>query len=207
MRPDRTIEDSSVRMTAGNGYSIVELLFTMSLTMTLGGMAIPPLLTSLDDYRTAGAARYMATRVQRTRMEAISRSANVAMQFSQTKTGFSYGMYVDGNGDGVRTEDIKKTIDRPLGAIERLPDNFPDVDFGVLPGLPPVQSGGSPPGTDPIKLGTSNLLSFSALGTSSSGSVYIRGRGMAQYAIRVFGETGRVRVFKFDARLRQWKSL
>ena len=90
--------------------------------------------------------------------------------------GYSFGVYVDGNGDGVRTPDITMSIDRPLGAVERLPDNFAGVDFGLLPGLPPVDAGSPAPGTDPIKLGASNLLSYSATGTSSSGSLYIRGR-------------------------------
>jgi hypothetical protein len=45
------------------------------------------------------------------------------------------------------------------------------------------------------------------MGTSSTGSLYIRGRGTAQYVIRVMGETGRVHVLKFNARTRQWKPL
>ena len=187
------------------GYSLIELLFVMSAAATASGIAIPPLLTALDDYRTAGAVRYIATRIQRTRMEAVTRSTNVAMQFVQVGAGFSYGTYIDGNGDGVRTEDIKDGSDSPLGAIERIPDNFSGVDFGVLPGLPAVESGTSPPGTDPIRLGGSNLLSYSPTGTSSSGSVYIRGRSQAQYVIRVLGDTGRARVLRFDALTRQWK--
>jgi type II secretory pathway pseudopilin PulG len=188
-----------------SGYSLIELLFVMSAAATASGIAIPPLLTALDDYRTAGAVRYLTTRIQRTRLEAISRSTNAAMQFVQVGTGFSYGTYIDGNGDGVRTLDIRNGIDRPLGAIERIPDNFTGVDFGVLPGLPAVDSGTAPPGADPIKLGSSNLLSYSPTGTSSSGSVYIRGRKTAQYVIRILGDTGRTRVLKFDARSRQWK--
>lgn len=196
-----------MRITTTNGYSAVELLFVVSLSVTLGGMAIPQLLTTLEDYRAAGAARYLVTQIQHTRMDAVNRSVNVAIQFSNTGSGFTYATYVDGNGDGVRTEDIDQALDRRLGTVERLPDKFPGADFGVLPDLPAVEAGSPPPGTDPIKLGVSNLLSFSALGTSSSGSVFIRGRATAQYAIRVFGETGRVRLFKFDARAQRWKPL
>src|SRR5207253_7762094 len=65
---------------------------------------------------------------------------------------------VDGNGDGVRTADITKGIDRRVGAIECLPDNYVGVDFGLLPGLPPLDPGGPAPGSDPIKLGNSDLL-------------------------------------------------
>jgi type II secretory pathway pseudopilin PulG len=190
-----------------SGYSLIELLFVMSATVTVSAIAIPPLLAALDDYRTAGAVRYFSTRIQRTRMEAVRRSANAAIEFVPGRGGYSYGIYVDGNGDGVRATDIKKGTDRRLGAAEHLPDNYAGVDFGLLPGLPPVDVGGPAPGTDPIKLGTSNLLSYSAIGSSSSGSLYIRGRAKAQYVIRILGDTGRIRVLKFDPRLQQWKAL
>jgi hypothetical protein len=189
------------------GYSLIELLFVLSVAVTVTGMAIPPLLAGLDDYRTAGAVRYIATRIQRTRMEAISRSSTTAIEFVQAGDGFSFATYVDGNGDGVRTSDITKGIDRQVGAIERLPDNYAGVDFGLLVGLPPVDPGSPPPGADPIKLGSSHLLSYSPFGSSSSGSLYIRGRHQTQYAIRILGDTGRVRILKFESRARQWRAL
>ena len=139
-------------------------------------------------------------------MEAVNRSTNAAMQFVSVGTGYSFSIYVDGNGDGVRTADIKNGIDRRLGEVERLPDNFAGVDFGLLPALPPVDSDSPPPGTDPIKLGSSTLLSYSSTGSSSSGSVYIRGRRI-QYVIRTLGDTGRTRVLKFDPQSGQWKGL
>ncbi len=48
---------------------------------------------------------------------------------------------------------------------------------------------------------------FSALGTSTPGSLYIRGRRDAQYAVRLFGQTGKIRVLKFDQKTRLWKPL
>lgn len=190
---------------AANGYSLVELVFVIGLMTTVSGMAVPPIMTAMDDYRTSGAARYISTRMYQTRMEAVKRSADVALQFTQTARGIGYAAYVDGNGNGIRTQDIRRGVDRPLGSVERLPDQFAGVDFGVLPGLPSLD-GGAPPGTDPIKLGSSNLLSFSAAGTSSSGSVYIRGSS-AQYVVRVFGDTGKTRVLKFNVRTNRWNPL
>ena len=138
-------------------------------------------------------------------MEAVTRSMNVGMRFVHSGAGYSYRAYIDGNRDGVRTQDIAMLIDKPLGAVERLPDNFSGVDFGLLPGLPAVEPGEPAPGADPIKLGTSNILSYAATGTSSSGSLYIRGRRGAQYVIRVLGDTGRIRVLKFDPPSQKWR--
>jgi type II secretory pathway pseudopilin PulG len=190
-----------------HGYSLLELLLVLGIVVTLTGIAIPQILATLDDYRVSGAARYVATRIQRTRMEAVSRSTAAAMQFVQTGGSYSFGVYSDGNGDGVRTQDIRDGIDPQMAAIERLPDTFSGVEFGLLPGLPPVDVGGAAPGEDPIKLGASNLLSYSPVGTSTSGSVYVRGRGQSQCVVRVFGDTGRTRVLKFDVRTRQWRPI
>ena len=116
-------------------------------------------------------------------------------------------LFQDGNGNGVRTRDIQRGADRQIQAPERLRDQFTGIDFGTLPGLPPIDPAGSPPGDDPIRLGSSDILTFSALGTSSSGSLYIRGRRTAQYVIRILGESGKTRLLKFDSNARQWKPL
>ena len=195
------------RTVAPPGYSLIELTVVVGLVSALSGIAVPPLLTNLDDFRTAGAVRYMSARLQEARMEAVLRSADVALRFTQTAGRYSYAVYVDGNGNGVRTRDIERGIDRRIQASERLPDQCSGVDFGTIPDLPPIDASSSPPGTDPIKLGSSDILTFTALGTSSSGSLYIHGRRNAQYAIRVLGATGKTRLVKFDWRARQWKPI
>ena len=186
-------------------FTVLELLFAVTLSVTLGAMAAPQLLAAADDLRAAGAVRYVATKLQQGRMEAVSRSAAVGWQFVSTTDGYTYAPYLDGNGNGVRSQEIQRAIDQRIGPIEQLMDRFAGVDFGVIPGLPPVDPGGTPPGADPIRLGSSSILTFTALGTSSSGTLYVRGRRNAQYAIRILGETGKTRVLKFDPRRRQWK--
>jgi type II secretory pathway pseudopilin PulG len=187
------------------GYSLVELLFVLGLVVTVSGMAAPQLLSGLDDYRTAGAARYISARMQRARMDAVMRSSEVAIQFTPAGNGYRYAAYRDGNHNGVRTRDIQSGADPPVGSAERLPDHFAAVDFGVQAGLPAVDGGGLA-GGDPIRLGASNLASFSSNGTATAGSVYIRGRH-AQYVVRIFGTTGKVRILKFDRAANQWKPL
>ncbi|PYR06303.1 MAG: hypothetical protein DMG00_19100, partial [Acidobacteria bacterium] len=66
------------------GYSIVEVMFVVGLVATLSGVAVPQMLAALDDFRATGAARYMAARLQRARMEAVMRSAEVAVKFTKT---------------------------------------------------------------------------------------------------------------------------
>jgi type II secretory pathway pseudopilin PulG len=186
------------------GYSLVELMFVVGLVATLSGVAIPEMLAALDDFRATGAARYVAARLQRARMEAVMRSTEVAVKFTRTPAGYAFAVYVDGNRNGVRSADIANGIDRLLSAPERLTDNFRDVDFGTFDGLPPVDAGAPAPGNDPIRLGASDTATFSAKGTSSAGSIYIRSR-RTQYVIRIFGATGKTRLLRFNARSRQWR--
>jgi type II secretory pathway pseudopilin PulG len=190
------------------GYSLVELMFVMGLGVMLTAAAVPQYLAGLDDLRASAAAHHVLARLQRARMEAVMRSAMVGVQFIRAPGGaYSYAVYLDGNRNGVLTRDIQRGLDPLITAAERLPDQFPGVEFGVSSGLPPIEAGGVAPGSDPIRLGVGNIASFSALGSATSGTIYIRGRRDAQYAVRVFGETGKTRVMKFDRRTWRWKQL
>jgi prepilin-type N-terminal cleavage/methylation domain-containing protein len=189
------------------GYTLVELLFVTALIATVSAVALPGILATVDDARAIGATRYLSSRLQHARMESVMRSADVGLRFVPAGKGYSYTTYVDGNGNGIRTVDILSGVDWPLRPAERLPDFFYGVDFGVLPGLPPVESGGAPPGADPVKVGASNILTFSAIGSSSSGSLYLLGQSGAQYVIRIFGVSGKTRVLKFNSQTYKWKPL
>jgi hypothetical protein len=196
------------RSTEFAGYSFLELLLVMAFGVTLTAAAVPQYVAGLDDLRVSGAARYVSARLQRARMEAVKRSVMVGVQFTQTPGGrYRYAVYLDGNRNGVLTREIERGVDPLFTPDEQLADQFPGVEFGAIPGLPPVDPGGTAPGTDPIRLGSGNIASFSALGTATSGTVYIRGRRDAQYAVRIFGETGKTRMLKFEPTTRRWKQL
>lgn len=192
---------------SAQGYSLVEIVVVAGLGVTLTAMSLPQLSTGLDDYRASGAARYLATRLQRTRMEAIERSAAIGMRFVRVGAGYAYAEFVDSNGNGVLTREIDSGVDRPLRPPERLAEQFTGVDFGTLPNLPPIDAGGTAPGSDPVRLGRSDIATFTPLGTATTGTLYILGRGGAQYAVRIFGETGKTRLLKFDRRAARWRPL
>jgi len=191
---------------ASRGFTAIELLLAVAVLATVSSIATPPVLRAIDDYRATAAARYMATRLQRARMEALLRTADVAVRIAPASSGYAFGLYVDGNGNGVLSREIASNIDQPLGPAERLGDSFAGVDFGVEPDLPAVDSGSSPPGTDPIRLGASDMASFSPAGTSSSGSLYIRSR-TRQLVVRIYGDTAKTRVLVFDRQAGLWKPL
>ena len=191
---------------ASDGYSLLELLFVVGLMATIAGFTVPQILAALDDFRAYGAARYMTARLYQTRMDAVAHTANAAMRFIEADNSYLYSVFLDGNRNGVLSADIARGADREIQRAERLSERFPGVDFGAVPGLPSVD-GSPPPGDDPVRFGATNMVAFTALGTSTPGSLYIRGRRDAQYVIRVFGQTGKIRILKFNPKARLWKPL
>ena len=148
----------------------------------------------MDRARTASAARYLASRIAVARSQAVMRSAHVALRFEDRRSGVAFRMYVDGNHNGVRTADITTGIDPPLEPAVRLGDLYPGVAIAIA----------GEAGADPVRLGPSNLLSFTPLGTSTPGSIFVRGRDGSQFAVRVLGATGRTRVERYVPHSRTW---
>src|SRR4029079_6419394 len=109
---------------AGRGYSILAIVFVFCLGVTLPAGAVPQSLAGLEELRASGAARYISSRLQQARMEAVMRSTAVGVQFTKTPQGYEYTVYMDGNGNGVLARDIKSGADRPIGSGERLGSHF-----------------------------------------------------------------------------------
>jgi type II secretory pathway pseudopilin PulG len=177
------------------GFTLLELLFVMALSVTMAGVAVPLTRDVTDEIRASLAARYLSGRLARARLDAVMQSRSVALRFVAAGPDYSYAAFADGNGNGVRTTDMLAGIDPPVSESERLLDKFPGVSFGLRPGLPDVD-GTLGTGTDGVRIGTSRIASLSADGTATSGTLYVRGR-RSQYAVRVLGATGRVRVFRY----------
>jgi Tfp pilus assembly protein FimT len=177
-----------------SGFTLADLLFVVSLIAFLMAIAVPQSLTAIHRIRAVTAARYLASRMSMARAQAVMRSANVALHFVDGPSGVSFTMYLDGNGNGVRTTDMASSVDRPLDAPDSLSDLFPGVAIAVT---------GSA-GTDPVRLGRTNLLSFTPLGTATAGSIYVQGRDGSQFVVRVLGTTGRTRIQRYIARTRTW---
>lgn len=186
---------SRSRMDAAAGISVPEVMVGLALMGIVAAVAVPAVAAGVDRSRGLAAARYLASRMALARLQALSRSATVALVFDQINGHHGFRVVVDGNGNGVRTADIQAGTDREVESRVQLEDLFPGAAIGVAPGLPM---------TDAVQLGATNLLSFTAAGTSSTGTVHVRGRDGTQWGVRVLGATGRARVLRYDPASRQW---
>ncbi len=112
------------------------------------------------------------------RAQAVRAAATVAVRFEDTSDGTTMAVFIDGNRNGVRTQDIQSGADAPLDRPILLSVLFAGVTLEFPPSM-------------------SRLFSFTPSGTATSGTVYIRGRDGSQFAVRVLGATARARVLRY----------
>ena len=185
------------------GFTILELLFAVAIAGTLAAIAVPYSLRALDDFHTRSAARYLAQRIGSARFDAITRAATHGFRFTPAQPDYVVNTVADGNGNGLRTAELASGVDRVTSGPERLDTHFSGVSFGIAEGIPDADGQVVSSG-DGVRVGTARLLSVNADGTATSGTLYVRGRGRTQYAVRVLGVTGRVRILKFDHIRGRW---
>ena len=190
------------------GAALPDLLLACALGTLLASMALPAAGGVRQRVRGETAARLLVAEFRQARVVAARRSATVALRFEAADGRLSWRVFVDGDGDGVRSADITSGTDRPITAVVRLDAEFPGVRARIGRTVPSVDGAGRlAPGEDALRLGTGDSLSFAPLGTASGGSLYLEGPDGAMYAVRVLGPTGRVRGLRLNPATSRWDDL
>ena len=188
------------------GAALLDVIFTCGFIALLAGITIPSLQASRDRDRARFAARHLAAIMQGLRIEALRSNRAVAIRFDPDDLG-AFATYGDGDGDGVLQADVDGGVDTPLGRAGKLDDYFAGASFEVPLAVPsPDGHGAISAHSDPIRIGSSNFMTFSPLGTATSGTLYITGGAGTLVCIRVLGATGRIRVLTFHRGRRTWLS-
>jgi prepilin-type N-terminal cleavage/methylation domain-containing protein len=184
---------------SNGGFSLLELLLVVSIAAVATGVSVGALARVTAGARSMGAARFLALRLGHARHEAVRRGTSVGYRFTVEQGVHQFQLHVDGNGNGLLSADVLAGIDTPIASAERLDDNFRNVRFAIVTNVPPADQEGPAlsPGADPIRIGSSNWVSFAPGGTGSSGTLYLSGEDSRQLAVRIFGPTGRLRVLEF----------
>ncbi|HET7220837.1 MAG TPA: hypothetical protein VFJ02_22445 [Vicinamibacterales bacterium] len=194
--------DAAARARCDRGATLLDVVFALTIGTTLTALSVPVVASVVDDMRASMAARYVAARIGAARLDAVRRSDAVALRFEPVGDDYRFGAFADGNGNGVRSTDIRAGVDPALAPPERLEDTFAGVCFGLMPGIPDAD-GQTGTGEDGVRVGSSSLLSMSSDGSSTSGTLYIRSRRQ-QYAVRILGVTGRTRMLQYQPENRVW---
>jgi len=170
--------------------------------------AAPALFAALSRARVVAAARALEQEMARLRSEAITGGASLAMRLTWSSGRYLYAFYRDGDGDGVRADDIAAGRDILLDGPRDLASRYEGVDFGLLdvavPEVPPG-TGGLGRLADPVRFGRSDTVTFTPRGTSSGGTLYVSDGRSAVAAVVLYGPTGRIRICRFDRDTWIWR--
>jgi Tfp pilus assembly protein FimT len=192
--------------TTDRGAALIDVLAALGLSGVLAAVAVPVVGGTLDREQVIVGTHYLAASVQRARLESLKRASAVAVRLEMLGGRTAVQLFTDGNGNGVLQRDIDRRIDPALTGVEWLDAHGRDVSLRINQAITDVAgSAALNAGDDPLRIGNTALVSFSPLGSSTSGTVYVAARRGPQMAIRIYGATGRVRVLMFDAQARQWR--
>ena len=166
-------------------------------------------MEALGRARLRSAAAELAARMRAARHAAVARACSVGLRFEADGDGWHVAGYLDGDGDGMRSDDISRGVDLPLGATYHPGAGRGGVRFGIpegraFPRIPPSR-GSLRGGEDPIQFGASSIASFSPLGDATPGTAYLTDPESRLAAVVVFGATSRVRVVEFDPATGEWR--
>ena len=193
------------RVPAARGVALIDVICACAVMLSVLSISIPNLLAMRDRDEARLAARHVAARLQRIRLEALRRNRAVALRLDPHDLGRAEA-YVDGDSDGVQQSDVNAGIDRVMPGESRLTEGFGGVSVAIAHDVPdPDGSGTLIAGSDPIRIGSSNFVTFSPVASSTSGTLYLAGRGGPQVCVRILGATGRMRVMWFDPVQQSWR--
>lgn len=189
------------------GVSVIEL--SIALAVAIGAIvAAAPSVTNLQEsVAIRSAAGEAATALLRARAYALSRNVHVGVKFRKNGDRYEWALYGDGNGNGVRTAEIARGVDRPLGLA--IAWSRRDVKPGIFTDCRVPDPG--QPGAyldrpdDPIRFNSSDICSFSPAGESTPGSIYLSDGRNRMAVVRVLGRTAKIRVLYHRKGEKGWR--
>jgi hypothetical protein len=169
-------------------------------------LATPSVLELRQSVAIRSAAHETTVAFFMARAYAISKNRNVGLKFRRNGDRYEWALYADHNGNGVRTAEIDSGVDRYLGVS--IPWSRNDVLPAIMSGIrvpDPAGSGYLDRIDDPIRFNSSDICSFSPLGESTPGSVYLWDGHDRMGVVRVYGRTAKVRILFYRRGERGWK--
>lgn len=177
------------------GMSLIEILLVLAVLAIVVAITLP----DLAEIRGAAALGAASSRLKgllfRCRAYAILNSRATAVVFEHRDDGsWRCFIAVDGDGDGIRTRDIRGLIDPVVGEVLHLDGG--GAGLGILQGefVPDPSGRGRLRGDldDPVRAGRGNIITFTARSTATPASIYLTDHRARMRVLRVYGGTGRV---------------
>ena len=172
------------------GHSLLEMVVAIAVFIILAGLALPRGWDLVEEYRLRGAAHYFRGLIRQVRAQAAAKSRYTGIVFDEVDGEPEISLHIDGNQNGIRRADVLSGVDPRIRPPWKLSDQFPGVRYGS-----PSNDGG--PGFPSLRIGRGRILSFSPIGTSTSGTLFLSNKQGFTYAVIILGTSGRVRLARY----------
>ena len=191
-----------------NGFTLIELLITLAIIGLTTAIAVPNLQALRRRAAVRAAANEIRAIFRNVRARAITRSANAGVKFTRGAYDWQYAIYDDGDGDGVRNDDIQRGVDRRVTAPHYMIRGAELASISIPASVRVDPDGAAmPANASPVQFGTSTICSFSPIGEATPGTIYLADAAGLAYCVRVFGGTAKVRVLRYDVQRKRWEQL
>jgi len=181
------------------------MLVSLAVVSLICSIASPSLLTLSRRVAIRGAVARLQFVLGEARTQAQLLDHNCGVRFTSDADGWSYGIYEDMNGNGVRNADIAAGVDRLIGLRVRLPARGQLAFIGFGPDVTdPDSSSLIPDGASPVNFNSSMICSYSPGGGATPGTIYLTDGGALQAAVRSSGQNANITALYYDRATRKW---
>ena len=197
------------RRPSRHGFPLPEVTIVLAVVSILVMISAPAVSELATQLSVRSATMELSAVFLRARARAVFERRNVGIRWISVAGDVSYTIYDDLNGNGVLTEDIRKGIDRPVVGPISMQKRYPGITFTFLPKFDARDPGGEKIGdlADPVRFGRSDICTFSPLGDSSPGSIYLSNGRNRQAVVRISPQTGKIQVYEWAKARKTWVPL
>lgn len=189
------------------GTTLVELLVALFILGILFALGVPALADLTATLTLRAACLDVTTTFRDAQARATFQRRDVGVKWVVAGGDIVFSIYEDGNGNGVRSEDIRKGLDRRVGEPFSMKHRFPGVSFSFVKGFSGKDPSGAPVGNldDPIHFGRGDICTFTPLGHASPGTVYLADAKGRQACVRVSPYSASFATYEWDPGTKRWR--
>lgn len=185
----------------------MELLTVVAIIGLIAACVTPAWMSLRRRAAVRSAAHELRSIFQSARSRAVTRSANAGVKFTSNGSQWQYAIYDDGDGDGIRNDDIRNGIDTVVQSARFLSQQPQLVSIGLLDyAIRDPDGDPLPPTASPVQFNRSTICSFSRLGQSTPGTIYLTDEAGELFAVRMFGGSAKVRLLRYVPSIRKWEA-
>ncbi|HWW62143.1 MAG TPA: GspH/FimT family pseudopilin, partial [Thermoanaerobaculia bacterium] len=187
------------------GFTLTELLIALAIVGMVVAFSMPAFHGMRNRAAIASASNELRGIFRLAASRAIARGRNSGVKFFQSGSRWEFAVYDDMDGDGVRNDDIDKGIDKRATMRRAVFLESRVVTIG-LPSFAIRDPDGDTiaPTKLPVQFGSSTICSFSPVGESTPGTIYLIGGTGEIWAARVSPLNARSRLLRYDTTTRKW---